>query len=1095
MIGSVYKRSCFKFLVVTLLLGVLTPLLAYAAPPRRILKAGHKANYIKKQIADIRFGTAKKEAFQKQVHAVAKTLNGQILGQEKTVAVLQDRLLQYIESFPNRTGEPVALNLIGLPGVGKTGMLKSLESIGLPLVIFNAQDYASNEGNRSFANDLFLSLINHGALRVVNGNWVVNEPLVVVIDELDKVPEIDTSKNEKTQTLIGTINSILSEGAFSASGINVNVSNLMLITTMNFSPNDIELFTSKVLGENKNFYDLSIDDFLKFDQWIRTQPSARYRVLSKMFRSNTVSRLAPNTVIVQPLSRAVYERIIKLVVDSTAQSAEKKSVRVNFDSSFVDFLNTHAIYAPSGARETIFRVRALAEQLINFGTKAKDPHGDATVDRPRDLNISIVNNVAHIQVTPLVNRDGLLKKRDSFTIEAAYDPGAKLFLAPKNLAMQKPRYPNKTRQPRVTKKDVLAARYPPTANISSDIYDKINSVLLGQKDAVGLVLDDMKKYLSRPGPATLEPSARILSGFPGIGKTELVKNVAEQLQLPVVKVNLQQFASDSPDTVKDFVAYLNENITAARMQSVKSGHAGKYILLLEELDKVFEVDPQTGKFVNRPIMGVIKDLLGDGQITTSSRIGAGARIDIRDAFIMVTMNFSVDRFGFKADPRLTSIRDVMRAWRKLSFSPMALKELLGTMFLPETVSRMMSRFTVMKPLDQNDFRELIRRQVERVVRSRLLDSNGRNVAKIDVELAPNYEKYLEQETVIPSEGGRYTVVSVQNKIASDLEAALQNLPRRKEIEAEPLKIILDYDFATSEVAVKMVPLEKGGEKPVEDVLRRRVALQFPSSELKGKIPAQRLWIAAHEFGHAYMGLRLGLAIENVVVVPPTPGVGGYVKFAAGSGAEGNSARNMIFSVYSALASRAFERIVMSTNPSNDTSVLDVTSGPSSDIRQATYQLYTAIYELGFDPQGGTIDTNFNLGVGRYASIDNMPGKLVENLGQLMRAMENYMVSDFLNLHPKEWYVEKILALARKGEMNGEEFTRLVGFEPINGNTGHLTDHIRRFFGESAVESADSPTQQRVLEAQNAYISEFIKLLREKLHSKTESDCANILQGA
>ncbi len=1064
--------------------------------------------YTKKEIADSRFGVGEKEEFMRLAHGVAKELNKKILGQENTTLILQDRLIQYIESYPNRKGEPVAINLIGLPGIGKTGMLKALEDVGLPVVIFNAQDYVGERG-RGFKEELFVGLSRHGGLSATpDGKFKVDKPLIIVIDELDKVPEIDGNQVETTQALVGAVNAILSEGELSAYGTSIDVSNVMFVTTMNFSTKDIESFTSEILDKGKNYYELTIEDFQKFDEWVRNQPSARFRVLSKMFRSNTVSRLAPNTVILQPLSRDVYRRIIELVIAETTQKAGQKSIGVSYDPSLVEFLLNNAVFAPSGARETIFRARAILEQLVNFGVKAIDPKGDSTVDRPRELALSVVGSKAVVRVTPVVNKMGEMHKRMSFEIEAQYDAGAKLFIAPTQLESTKPVYPEpKSQEKQISKKEVVAARYPLTAEIPPQVAAKINSVLIGQEETVNLILDDMKKYLGRPGPAAKEPSARILSGFPGIGKSELARLVGANLNLPIVKINMQQFSSDSAETVTDFLAYLNGKINEAKAAASEQKNGGKYILLLEELDKVFEIDPQTGRFVNRPIMALIKDLLNDGQIAASLGHGANVQIDIRDAFALVTMNFSVDRFGFEADPRLTSIGDVMNAWRSLNGTPMALKQLLSSMFLPETVSRLMSRFTIMKPLEAADYKRLIANQIDNVVKSRLLDPKGRNVAKLDVKLTGAYENYLYQETVIPSEGGRYTVVSVQNKIASDLEAAMQNIPRKKGIEAAPLLITLDYDKANSQVVIRMA-LNKDpsvAAQNEEEILRRDVIEQFPSPEIDGKIPAFRLFVSAHEFGHAYMGMRLGLPIEHVVVVSPSPGTGGYVKFAGDS----NSGRDLIFNVFSALASRAFERIVMSPNPTDEKSVLQITSGPSADIRQATYQMYLAIYELGLDPQGGTIDSNFNLGSGRYASIDLMPKELADQIGRLMREMENFMVADFLKLHPQQWYVQKILELARKGHMTGNGFADLVGFnlDSSRSAASDVTDHFRKLFGEHILEPSISASNSSSAKAsaaetlttikanRDAYLHEFTKLLKNNLHPGKADSCASLLKGA
>jgi ATP-dependent Clp protease ATP-binding subunit ClpA len=981
--------------------------------------------YKRSDIANARFGEGERKQLLEKSYKLASSINKKIVGQEQASAALQERVVNYLESFGTRTSDPISMNLIGLPGIGKTAMLTELQKAGFPIAHFDAQKYSASNTRASFASELATKVE-----KAINDKT----PLILVVEEIDKVPELSPNGGQETTSeLIGVLNQILSDGRFSNYANTYDMSNIMVLTTMNFAPTEMEAFTGTVLKEEKSFYDLTLDDMVKFDQWIRTQQSARYKILSRLFRSNTVSRLAPNTIIMKPLTEDSYRKIAEIIArrsiekNTTGANAGKR-VSVEIDPSLIEFLVKETVYPPSGARETVFRADALVEQLINFGLKAKAEKNDSP-DRPRKLLLSVdlVHHEALIKVTNRVLSNQVLQDRESFEFRVKFDEGARLFEAPTDiLRIEKPIYDTKAAAAKpfaVTQKVIVDARFPKAQKQVEGLAQDIGKTLLGQEEALKIAEADLNKYLGRQGPAKKEPSFRVLSGFPGIGKSELVKLVAERTGLSIARVNMQQFSSDSPASVKQFFDTVEKVVGEIKAKRPD----GKYILLIEELDKVFEIAPD-GRLMNRPIMAVIKDLMNDGisTITESGDFGVAKTrtIDARGAMTFATMNFSVDRFHFKADPRLTTIDDVMNAWRSLKMTPMAIKEVLGSMFLPETVSRLMARFTIMKPLAKNEYQALINRQTEIVTKARLIDDKGINRGQINLKLTPAYRSYLYSETVIPSEGARNTVMGAQARIASDLERALESIPKSSRLGRVPLVVTLDFREGSSTVVARAQRVENGqpvaAEKP-KVISQYRVALNFPPLNVKGQVSAERMKTSAHEFGHAFVAARLGIRFGDIVVVPPSPGTGGYVTVRSGrTGVE------LMSRIYAILASRAFERMVMSEDPRSADSVLRITSGPSRDIQMATKELYNMLFELGMNPNGGTIDRNLIDGPAKYAAIQEMKPETAEKLGLVLRDMENIVLDDLLKSHSTEWYVEKIATVARAGAMTEAEFYSAIG---------------------------------------------------------------------
>ncbi|MDD5655830.1 MAG: AAA family ATPase [Elusimicrobia bacterium] len=1044
-------------------------------------KSGPAEGYRRADIARARFGEAERQALIKKARTLKSMVDRKIMGQGRATKIVQDRLVQYFEGFGTRKKDPVAAHLIGLPGIGKTAILDAVAELGFTVERIDVQKYVNGSPTAGeYVSDLeTLEKKNRG------------KPFILLIDELDKLPEILEGR-EETTPFIGALNQILTDGIIRTRYGTLDLSNAMVMTTMNFSPAEIETFSASALKTPKKYYDFTIEDFAAFDAWIQEDPSARYKLLSHLFRANTVSRLAPNTVIMKPLSADDYAVIVKLTADAAVARAvgganAKKRLEVSHTEAFEEFLRRNTIFPPSGARETIAKADALVEELIYFGTKAT-LKGDRSLDRPRKLLLDFNKETgqAKITVTSRVLRRGQLEDGPAFVLKAAYDPGARVFSQPEGLAADPPPAPElAAKEKGPTQKQILAARFPKTQKLTAGLADKINVSLVGQDVHARLVEKEFNAYLNRKGPVVNQPPFLVFAGFPGIGKSELANLTAANLGLPIVRINMQGFTSDSPQALANFGRSLSDAVEKA-----KNGPNDKYIILFEELDKVFEIDAM-GRLVNRPIMAIMKDLLQDGvvSIPAKSDYGSDYIIDIRDAFSVVTMNFAGDRFGFEADPRLTTIGDTLQAARKLAMTPAALKKLLGSMFLPETVSRLMSRFYIMNPLNESDYKRLIAIQAGKVVKSRLTDpGTGKNLSRLAIELTPAYQRYLFNETVIPSEGARHTVLATQNRITAHLEAALARIPKSSPLATRPAVLVLDFKPGKSEVVAVLKPESDSAAKPLV-VYRKEIALTFPPLAASGRMPARRIKTAAHEFGHAYTAVRLGLRFEYATAVPPKAGVGGYVKYQEQS----QTARSMLAYLYSTLGSRALERIFLSRDPRGALSVLDVTPGPANDILQATQMLWNAIYELGFDPQGGTFDRRGFEGMNRYATFADLPPETVERLGRILRRMENHLVDDLLQAHDQSWYQDKIVRFARAGGISEREFYKMIGYPHPGRNNAFLGEQsrIEEIFADQVekplpeVAAAKSFKQGRTAttaaENLDAFLREFVKLVQEELH--------------
>lgn len=1020
-----------------ILLSSILMLLSIAAPAAGKPQVKN-SGYRRQGIVDAKYGTDERAKLLEKAYSIAKTLDSQIFGQRVATAALQDRAIQYLESFPNRTGEPVMINFVGLPGIGKSAMLTALEKMGFKVVTLDSQQFVFSGGAVSSPDSLETQLYRaaiHKGVELFDDNGKPDHPVFVVIEEIDKAAErAGDNVPERTNPLIGALNRISSEGVMYLHGRTHSASNILFITTMNFSPNEIEFFIEKVLKRKISYYNLTLEDLAQFDQQLREQDSARYLVLSRIFRSNTTGRLAANTVVLSPLTLKDYQQIAaqqtkRAIEHSVGQSGAEKRAEIEIDSSYLDFLIRETVYPPSGARETVLRANSLTEQLINFALKATGKNL-IRVDRPRKVRIGFNPKTGKAtlrireQIVRASGSGNALEDGAALTVNVDYQKAARIFLVPVQVTTAKPTIPARAStaaERPVAKYETFKLRFPNNGAVKANLKAALSANLFGVDEAIELIATDLDKYMSRPRPAKKEPSARTLIGFPGNGKSALFVQAAEFLGIPIVRINMQKYSSDSQETVDGFLLDLQSGVDEARELASRKNDF-RYLVLFEELDKVFEINPK-GEVVNRPIIAVIKDLLNDGYVDVVNEESERNRIDIRGGFLAMTMNFAIDRFGFEADPRLTTIEDIIRTGKLLSATPAAVRGIMGEMFLPDTVSRLMSSLHVIRPPDRAAHQKIIGQQATVALEARTLDGDERDVGKIELKQTPAYRRHVLSESVIPSEGARNTAKDANSIIAEDLQYALANIPRSSIYAHEPLILTLDFSEARSVVRYRVALRDD----PSADVLvlePRTVALRFPSLKVRGRMAGRRLWVAAHEFGHAYNAVKLGIRIEHAVAVSPSPRAGGYVKYRP----RGSSAIDLVADLYSTLGSRAFERMVFSDNPNNGRSVQKVTSGPISDIKEATMLLYNMLYELGMNPDGGTIDRNFMVNGTKYANYNAMPSELAEKLGLIIREIEDQIIRDSLAEHPIEWYAEKIATFARAGAMNEMEFYQLLGFK-------------------------------------------------------------------
>lgn len=1002
-------------------------------------------SYVRAQVLLSRFGSAEMQNLRNKVLTLPQEINKSVVGQNDLAYAIQTRVFQYLNSLGSRTGEPVAIHMIGLAGIGKTSIIKVLEEQGFPIYKIGAEHYPGGD-NASGSEWRLMEALERAASLQTRPDL----PLIVFIDEIDKVPEM-TSDGPIPQPVISSLNEILSEGELRA-GRNLARSlkfhNILIMTAMNFAPSQIEMFASEIVKTQKSYWQFNEEDMRTFDKWIRSgdqADSSKARLLEQLFRSNTVSRLVPDTMVAKALFSEDFDGIVDMNLrDVTARLTQDKraALQVATTPEFRNFLRKHTTFAPSGARMSVKRIDLLTEQLVSIASRA-DTGDVRTLALPRSIRLHFdpVAEEARVTVQALSKNGNKVRIAGEKEFSAKYNRAAGSFVIPEGLihalpeglAQKTAEFADDEASTPATSTETRAQRL---ALRNDHALAKYLKTIIHDQDKLVDEIDHMLHLYMN----TEEEAVRYLAvaGFPGVGKTRTIMAAAERLGIPVVKMTMQDYSGDSQESSESFVKDLEHKIQRAREES----ETGKYIVLFDDIDKANEINPQDLTLVNRPVMGAVKTLLSEGHLKVLIKTDYSSElktIDIRDSAMFLTMNFGFDRFDVVADPRITTIHDMEDIYREISNSPVAMRKILATMFQPETINRILEHFIVSRPLTEKGYEQIIKDQIPEVLR--LLGSGEESVVNTGAfRLRPtrNYLKnYVFKESVIPSEGGRDAQDAAKTIFLKDALRAIQHLPKESPLIRRPIDILLDFKpknakhgplvSAEARLSDKEDRKKNGGDHRTPLFIAER-QLKFPPTVEFGKMSSRRAFVAVHEFGHAFSAVFLGARFETAICEMPDQS--GLVK---GRHKDIHTGYDLLANILWGLGSRAMERIMLAEDPRNPASVLKITNGPVADIGQITKEMWNFIYQFGLDPGGGVIERS---GLGgdkrndyqnRTYHFEGLSDKRINEMGLVLRDMEDFLVDQLLKLHSKEWYRNRITAFGLAGQMTEHEFYDLVGY--------------------------------------------------------------------
>lgn len=363
----------------------------------------------------------------------------------------------------------------------------------------------------------------------------------------------------------------------------------------------------------------------------------------------------------------------------------------------------------------------------------------------------------------------LLKNKESAVYAQDYEKASRL--RAKELELQEQIKNSKKQEvpddqkPHVTGEDIATAisrstGIPANRMMKSDI-DKLKNIektlsnrIIGQGEAIKAVAQSIRRSRTNIGSERRPIGSFLFLGPTGVGKTELVKVLAEEFygtRDALIKVDMSEFmerhnVSRLVGTTAGYVGYEEGGqLTEAVRNRPYS------IVLFDEIEKA-----------HRDVQNILLQILEDGELTD----GKGRKIDFKNTIIVMTSNIGAERLTSKAAPIGFEINkdDLKKEEEEFEDAKTVILEEVKDAFSPEFLNRL-DQTIVFRPLTHDSIKEIVKIHLKEL-ESRLTKR------EISLDVDSKALDFLATKSYDPAYGARPVRRTLQDLIEDQLSNQL-----------------------------------------------------------------------------------------------------------------------------------------------------------------------------------------------------------------------------------------------------------------------------------------------------------------------------------
>lgn len=293
--------------------------------------------------------------------------------------------------------------------------------------------------------------------------------------------------------------------------------------------------------------------------------------------------------------------------------------------------------------------------------------------------------------------------------------------------------------------------------------------IVGQDEAIRVIAQSIRRSRTNIGDENRPIGSFLFLGPTGVGKTELVKVLAEEFygtQDALIKVDMSEFmerhnVSRLVGTTAGYVGYEEGGqLTEAVRNRPYS------IVLFDEIEKA-----------HRDVQNILLQIMEDGSLTD----GKGRKIDFRNTIVVMTSNIGAERLTSKAAPIgfETNKDELKKEEEAFEDAKEIILEEVKDAFNPEFINRL-DQMIVFRPLTHDHIKLIVKlhlKELQKRLKKR----------EITIDVAPSALDYLATKSYDPAYGARPVRRTIQDMIENELSNQLLDNQLR---DGEKIKINL-----------------------------------------------------------------------------------------------------------------------------------------------------------------------------------------------------------------------------------------------------------------------------------------------------------------